>query len=72
MAFHEATSLKLTMGNHSPSGQTCNQRDLDTSAARNLRTEGYLSWCACFGAFCVAGVGLASSEAGRSSFPILL
>jgi hypothetical protein len=52
MAFHEGASLKLTMGNPLPSGHTSNQRDLDTTASRNLRTEGYLSWCACFGACC--------------------
>jgi hypothetical protein len=46
MAFHEGVSLKLTMGNPRPPGQTCNQRDLDTTAAKNLRTEGYLSWFA--------------------------
>jgi hypothetical protein len=40
MAFHEGASLKLTMGNPRRSGQTFNQRDLDSTAATNLRTEG--------------------------------
>jgi hypothetical protein len=40
MAFHEGASLKLTMCNLRPSEDTCKRRDLDTTAARNLRTEG--------------------------------
>ena len=41
MAFHEGPSLKLMMGNPRPPEQTCSQRDLDATAATNLRTEGY-------------------------------
>jgi hypothetical protein len=59
MAFHEGASLKLTMGNPRPSRQTFNQRDLDSTVATNLRTEGFLLWCACFGACCEAVVSLA-------------
>ena len=41
MDFHERGSMKLTMGKPRPSAETSKQRDLDTTAAENLRTEGY-------------------------------
>lgn len=40
MDFHEWLSLIFTMGKLVPAGQTRSRRDLDTTAARNLRTEG--------------------------------
>jgi hypothetical protein len=66
MDSHERGSMKLTIGKPQPSEETSNQRDLDTTAARNLRTEGSLTWCGCSGACCEAVVGPAWSEVGQS------
>ena len=54
MDLHGPDYMELTIPKRDPDAETDKQRDLAGSDLGNLRTEGYLSWCACLGGCCEA------------------